>query len=560
MTSLQPNSLLQPPTAMAPVHSFILPTFRPSFLSLSLIFVLLSAFFWSGHASQVPVPVTIQQGGVSGTIVQDNFLGISFELYPFNTLWGESPQQMPTAMENYLSNLRARIHLPLRIRIGGNSMDSAVYVPTQTEMIIVTGDPAADPDDVPVDFGPMLFTVLDAMENVVGQMEFIVGLSMRSSNDTNAVGVARDTRKILGYRLDAMLLGNEPDLYATNGVHPGYTIPEYITDIGTMLQDLRNSPYGDLVPDTIVGGPTICCDWNLSDVLAAGLSTYPYKYYTVQHYAKSICSGPNASNQNITYFVSHVNVPTYTNWQKQGVQMASDAAIPVLVTEYNTVSCGGSNISDTFAATLWAIDAGLNFASSGMSGAYIHTREYGILYNLFDPPSPETSTEPNWRTGSPYYAALFLSETFIAGGSVVVDLNLDNSIYDPAATVAGYAIYDRAGMKAKRLVFFNYYRADDAGSESAARNFTLEGGLATTAGVRVLAAPSIYERTDISWAGQTVGLNGELDGTQTTNYYYNCAMGCNITVPGPGAALVLLDDVPDDSEFFIGSSTVAPLS
>ncbi|KAI6105092.1 hypothetical protein EV401DRAFT_2013993 [Pisolithus croceorrhizus] len=545
---------------MACMNSFILPTFRHSFVSLSLVFTFLSAFSCSCRASQVPVPVTIQQGDVPGTVVQDNFLGISFELYPFNTLWGESPQQMPTAMENYLSNLRARIESPLRIRIGGNSMDSAVYVPTQTEMIVVTGDPAADPDDVPVDFGPMLFKVLDAMGNVVGQMEFIVGLSMRSSNYTNAVEVAGDTRKILGHRLDAMLLGNEPDLYASNGVHLGYTIQEYITDVGTMLQDLRNSPYGDLIPDTIVGGPTICCDWNLSDVLSAGLSQYPYKYYTVQHYAKSICSGPNASNENITYFVSHVNVPMYTNWQKQGVQMANDARTPVLVTEYNTVSCGGSNVSDTFAATLWAIDAGLNYASSGMSGAYIHTREYGILYNLFDPPSPETSTEPNWRTGSPYYAALFLSETFIAGGSIVVDLNLNNSIYDPAATVAGYALYDKAGTKAKRLVFFNYYRADDAGSESAARNFTLEGGLATTAGVRILAAPSIYERTDISWAGQTVGLNGELDGTQTTKYHYDCAMGCNITVPGPGAALVLLDDVPDDSAFFFGSSAVAPLS
>lgn len=46
---------------------------------------------------------------------------------------------------------------------------------------------------------------------------------------------------------------------------------------------------------------------NLSDVLDAGLSQYPYKYYTLQHYPTHICNGPNAKNTNITYFVSHAN-------------------------------------------------------------------------------------------------------------------------------------------------------------------------------------------------------------------------------------------------------------
>lgn len=46
---------------------------------------------------------------------------------------------------------------------------------------------------------------------------------------------------------------------------------------------------------------------NLSDVLDAGLTQYPYKYYTLQHYPTHTCSGPNAKNTNITYFVSHAN-------------------------------------------------------------------------------------------------------------------------------------------------------------------------------------------------------------------------------------------------------------
>lgn len=186
----------------------------------------------------------------------------------------------------------------------------------------------------------------------------------------------------------------------------------------------------------------------------------------------------------------------------------------------------------------------MNFASSGMNGVYIHTREYGIRYNLFDPPSPQSSTGSNWRTGSPYYAALFLLETFMDGGSVVVDLNVDGSLNDPASTVAGYALYDKSGQECKRLVLINYYRGGNTELDSGARDFTIEGGVATIVGIRTLTAPNIAERTNIAWAGQTVGQNGVLGGVQTTQFL-DCWMGCNVTVPGPGAALVLLNDVQE---------------
>ena len=41
-------------------------------------------------------------------------------------------------MQNYLSNIRARMDSPLRIRIGGNSMDGSTYVANQTNMITLS--------------------------------------------------------------------------------------------------------------------------------------------------------------------------------------------------------------------------------------------------------------------------------------------------------------------------------------------------------------------------------------------------------------------------------------
>jgi hypothetical protein len=111
-------------------------------------------------------------------------------------------------MQNYLANLRARMKNPLRIRIGGNSMDDSVYVANQSDMITIT-NPNAYFNDIPVDFGPVFWEVLNAMSDRVGEMQFIIGLSMQDpSEDSNVIEVAAAAEQQLGDRLDAMLLGN----------------------------------------------------------------------------------------------------------------------------------------------------------------------------------------------------------------------------------------------------------------------------------------------------------------------------------------------------------------
>jgi hypothetical protein len=121
---------------------------------------------------------------------------------------GETPTTMPNAMKNYMSNLGQRHPSPLRIRIGGNSMDGSTWVPTQTQMIVLT-DPNAYYNDVPVNFGPTFFDVLNSMADTVGEMAFIIGLSMRDpDDDTNVIELAAAADQMLGDRLDSMLLGN----------------------------------------------------------------------------------------------------------------------------------------------------------------------------------------------------------------------------------------------------------------------------------------------------------------------------------------------------------------
>ena len=78
------------------------------------------------------------------------------------------------------------------------------------------------------------------------------------------------------------------------------------------------------------------------------------------------------------------NVQIYLNTS----QTAQSVQKPLLMFETNTASCGGfSGLSDSFAATLWAIDYGLNLASANFSAALFHVGGVSDYYNV-RPSSP----------------------------------------------------------------------------------------------------------------------------------------------------------------------------
>ena len=64
--------------------------------------------------------------------------------------------------------------IPLRLRIGGDSMDSSTFVANQTQFSIFI-NPNANPNDQSVDFGPIVFNVLDAVSKSLGGVEYLIG-------------------------------------------------------------------------------------------------------------------------------------------------------------------------------------------------------------------------------------------------------------------------------------------------------------------------------------------------------------------------------------------------
>jgi hypothetical protein len=167
-----------------------------------------------------------------------------------------------------------------------------------------------------------------------------------------------------------------------------------------------------------------------------------------------------APDPELPYYLDHANVVDLAKWQNPGIQLANQAGKPVIMSEFSTASCGGfPGVSDAFGAgTLWSADYALQMAANGYTAAYMHTRERGTTYNLFDYPAGDGK----WSTNPTYYSYFPLLESLQShNGSIVVDLNVDNSMSSNSSS-AGYGIYDSSTKDLYRVVLLNY--ADGAGS------------------------------------------------------------------------------------------------
>lgn len=206
---------------------------------------------------------------------------------------------------------------------------------------------------------------------------------------------------------------------------------------------------------------------------------------------------------------------------------------------------------------MWTIDYALQLASLGYNSAYIHTREAGVTYNLFDPPAPNVDpNQPGWTTGPPYHALLVVAEALYSAntlGMAVVDLNLTTPRYAPPNSIVGYGLYPTPNathppMPPTRLVLFNFgnngtlpfeFNINDTAVDPVhGTPMVLNGDVA----VKYLLANDVNSNLNITWGGQVVSGGGVLQGDIINTTVLNCGLhGCLIGVPGPGVAVVFLD-------------------
>ncbi|KAF8914179.1 glycoside hydrolase family 79 protein [Gymnopilus junonius] len=536
------------------------------------LFTLLIASFLSPLASADPIQVSIPSKPPSTHVVNSNFLGISFELSFLDEYFGNNTSTIPPTVINYLSVLHSRIdNGPVRMRIGGNSADDSTYVPTQTSAMEQFTSSTADSDDQPVDYGPVLWDVLNKVASDVGGAAYLIALSLRDPNSTYIPSLAADAAQKLGDTLDGFLLGNiddrpikEPDLYTSHGNRPNlknYTTAIYMSEFQSVLNRLKDTSSGNILDKHDIGGPSICCDWSLDALINDGYTASfgnVLKYIALQHYPQNNCFG--SYQFEIPYYVQHSNVVNLAAWQNSGIDLVLSSTgsnkQEVVMSEFNSASCGGiPGISNTFAVgSLWTVDYALQMASVGYSAAYLHTREQGISYNLFAPPAGAAALSDPWTTNTPFYSLLVTAEALRSrNGSIVTDLDINGSKKNSNVSVSGYAVYDAVDSTVLQLVFFNYANVSSSAGSSA--SFAIPSGVfssskSSSLTVKYLVGDSMAEGKNIAWGGETFAnvSDGKPIAANASwapaNSQIECSNGCTINVPGPGMAVVFANGAP----------------
>ncbi|OBZ74677.1 Beta-glucuronidase [Grifola frondosa] len=465
-----------------------------------------------------------------------------------------------------------RVH----IRVGGNTQETATLVdsladgkaiekqhvdlntPTQTPTLLYT------PEIL------YLFANISALVNA----KWYLGIPLNDTANLR-LAIAEYGDRILGDNLLGLQVGNEPDLYQRHGHRPlGYDAQSYFGEFGTVVAALQADTSVSVINNLI--GPSIATgDWHPEDVWNTGFIpayTNNLAALSVEHYPDDNCAAiyqgfgtPKDPQTEFAAYLDHSagmkTIQLYLNTS----MIAVAAGKQLIMFETNTASCGGfPGISPSFGAALWVLDYGLQMAYSNFSHALLHVGGQDVYYNPFTPPPTNQSLYRQWTIGPIFYSVLAVSEALgSSNNSQIIDLNANGGdLHTP-----GYAIYENGNLA--RLALFNYM-TDPSGANDYTATISVGGGQTglpngTPAQIQVkyLVAPSVSEKFNISWGGQSFGGQLESDGRLQGNLTIETvtcdqtANTCQVKVPAPGFALVFMSSGAFDESTPSATATFA---
>ncbi|KAJ3782529.1 glycoside hydrolase family 79 protein [Lentinula aff. detonsa] len=511
--------------------------------------------------------IQLQNGGTNGLSItqQGSFLGFSVEMSVVNQVLGRNSTYLQVPFLNLMANVVQRGGA-VNVRVGGNTQDLAVLVDSLPDGKIIQKDTSASTN--PTDTPPLQFTndLIIMMRNIsdLTNVRWYLGIPF---NDTNwRLTIAEQGQQILGDYLLGLQAANEPDLYADHGHRNlSYSPSDYLSEMQSLVSamssdsNIRNQSV--LIAPNIATGdwtPENVWDTGFVDVLDTSLA-----YLAVEHYPTDNCFAqfgigtPHDAQTIFPTFLNHTSGQSFVQPYLNSTAYAQTKGKRFLMMETNTASCGGfAGLSDSFGAALWTLDTAMQMAYSNFSGALLHVGGQNVYYNPFTPPPTNQSTFHQWTIGPVFYSTLAMAETIgPSNNSRILDLGANNgNIYTPA-----YAVYENNDPV--RVALYNYITDSSGGSDYTASISISGGQMPSQVRVKYLVAPSVSEKHNITWAGQTFGAQFASDGRLTgfeDIQTITCTSSCSITVPAPGFALVFLTDNALSESGATGATTTFP--
>jgi uncharacterized protein (TIGR03437 family) len=377
--------------------------------------------------AQVPVTITVQPSS-PGVAIPADFIGLSFEsgsLASATSFPAENPvfRQMLTRIG------------PGLLRFGGNSVDKLTGWQPSPRTASTPSSVLATSD---VD------RIAALARAISWKILYSVGLgSADAASDADQAQYVASTAADVLYGFE---IGNEPDLFHSNGLRPAtYTVNDYLAEWQRYAGALQaQAPNAVLTASAAAGSIT---SWTATVASKIG----PRLALLTQHlYPLAPTSAVSSTAANVAS-IPHILGTTAHNTEDSDGGLLSDIArgaqLPWRMAETNSCYNGGEKgVSNVHASALWGVDYMFTLAQRSAAGVNFHGGGAGN-YTPIAVSGSQISARPL------YYALLFFRAA-ARGRLVPVD------VAAPGINVTAYGVLDPDGSV--RVVAVNKDLAQDA--------------------------------------------------------------------------------------------------
>jgi hypothetical protein len=466
----------------------------------------------------------------TGTSLTAGSLGLSFEASDLAL-----PGFAGGDLAAYLKTLGASV-----MRIGGNTSDETFWTST--------GETA--PSWSIATITPADLTALNTLAKASG-WKVILGVNLKQYDPARAADEAAHAVAALGSSLQAIEIGNEPDLYLSSSAYwtefQAYVAAIEAAAPGTPIEgdDDAEAPNGSFQKAFVAD--------------EGGLSKPNIAELTSHYYPLSACGGTAPTIQQLLGQTVHNDEVSTAD---EAVAAAAPIGVPAVLDEGNSVVCEGqAGVSNVYASALWEIDDQLLTAREGVSGTYEHGTvvECGSakpLYMYYTPlcaPTAADAAAGDLAAQPEYYGLAAVRQ--IGAGSFLDVTNPDS------ANVHAYAIRHSNGTLTVVLDDFQDPSSNGASSLQLDLPASYASGEETA-----LTASGLSATTGITLGGQTVQPDGDLpaptqtpvsvDGdTVTVSIAAGTAELLTFGAPAGGASTTFVGQLSGDCLSVTGGST-----
>ena len=488
-----------------------LPARRPGRLALAAVLAVTlpaGALLVAAQSASAATSVITISPTTTGTSLTGASAGLSFEADDL-TLPGFASGDLAA----YLDTLSPSSV----IRVGGNTVDETFWTSTG----------ATAPSWSIGTITPADLTALGTLAKASG-WKVILGVNLKEYNPTSAANEAQYAQRDLGSSLEAIEIGNEPDLYSQYESDPA----QFPTDFQSYVTAIEASAPGvPIEGDDLAGAPD--SSFQSAFISSQQKLASPEINELTSHYyplTASTCGGSPTVAELLGTSVRDAE----SDEAAEAVAAAAKLGVPAVLDEGNSVVCEGqAGVSNVYAAALWEIDNQLVMARDGVAGDYMHgtVEECGSakpLYMYYTPlcaPTAADATEGLLAAQPEYYGLAALRD--VGTGQF---LNLSNPVW---ADVRAYAVEHTNGTMTVVL--------DDVDNPSTTGSTTVQLDLGATfshaSQVAMTASGGLTATSGITLGGQTVQANGTIAAPTTTSFTVS-GDTATVTVPAGSAQII----------------------